>query len=161
VVLFKPWALALETTSYKRYSEFAERLDRLLKKTEKLLDSDFFTRVGLRFIDKIPIEDGEVAGWVRQELIAPLSEGVYGQVEKCQQEVRGFTSKARYTFRHGISEPGGPYVLDFDFYDENIEVEATLPLLEQFDREGFRFFSWAIGEKTREKLGKATPLEEI
>jgi uncharacterized protein (TIGR04255 family) len=159
-VSFRASAIALETTSYTNFEEFSERLKNLLVKSQRLLDSDFFTRVGLRYIDAIPIEDGDLSGWIEDALVAPLIQGVYGTVEHCVQEVRGFTDVGRYTFRHGIidaikTEPQ-VYSFDFDFYEENVQFDMAHSLVTQFNHQSFRFFRWVIGPKALERLGKAT-----
>src|SRR6266511_3974402 len=50
-VAFKASAIALETTHYTNFAEFSQRLENLFAKSRSLLDTDFFTRVGLRYID--------------------------------------------------------------------------------------------------------------
>ena len=161
LVSFRTFAIALETSHYTNFEEFSGRLESLLAKSMPLIDSDFFTRVGLRYIDEILIEDGEISGWIRDELVAPLAQGTYGTVERALQGVRGFARTGSYTFRHGIarSEQGGHqiYQLDFDFYQENVQTESVLTLVSEFNKESFRFFSWAIGPKARKRLGEATP----
>ena len=159
-VAFRASAIALETTRYTNFEEFAQRLGNLIAKSRSLLDTDFFTRVGLRYIDEIPIEDGELAGWVRDDLVAPLIQGVYGTVEHFLQEVRGFMAIGRYTFRHGTvgsaQEKPKVYSLDFDFYEENVPFDSVLSRVSEFNQQSFRFFHWAIGPKALSRLGKAT-----
>ena len=158
-VSFRASALALETSEYTNFEEFLERLESLFTKSQLLLDTDFFTRVGLRYIDEIPIEDGELSGWIREELVALLTKGVYGSVERFLQEVRGLTEIGRYTFKHGMvdsaQEEHKRYNLDFDFYEENVPFESVLSLVSQFNQQSFRFFSWAMGPKAQSYLGKA------
>lgn len=159
-VSFKASAIALETTHYTNFAEFSQRLETLFTKSRSLLDTDFFTRVGLRYIDEIPIEDGELAGWVRDDLVTPLTQGIYGTVEHILQEVRGFTAIGRFTFRHGMVGSAQArdkvYSLDFDLYEENVPFDSVLSMVSQFNQQSFRFFSWAIGPKARTRLGKAT-----
>lgn len=159
-ISFKASALAIETSDYTSFEEFLARLERLLVKSQPLLDCDFFTRVGLRYVNEIPIEDGVLLGWLRDELVAPLIHGVYGSVERFVQEVRGLTEVGRYTFRHGIAQAAKDkpesYTLDFDFYEENIQYDSVLSLVSQFNQQNFRFFHWAIGAKAFNRLGKAT-----
>ncbi len=159
-ISFKSYAIALETNRYTSFEEFLTRFRHLLTKSQPLLDTDFFTRVGLRYVDAIPVENDNLSGWVRDDLVPPLIKGVYGTVEQFAQEVRGFTDVGRYTFKHGTlaktqDEPK-VYHLDFDFYEENVQFDGVLPLIEQFNQLSFRFFQWAIGPKALERLGKVT-----
>jgi len=160
VASFKASAVALETSRYTNFEEFAERLERLLTKSKPLLDSDFFTRVGLRYVNEIVIEDGELSGWISDKLVNPLAEGIYGTVERFFQEVRGFAETGRYTLRHGIVRVDQAerqvYTLDFDFYEEDVQFESVLPMVSEFNKQSFRFFVWAIGPKVHDRLGQAT-----
>jgi uncharacterized protein (TIGR04255 family) len=159
-VSFGVSAIALETSRYTSFEEFLGRLETLLTKSQPLLDSDFFTRVGLRYVNEIPIEDGVLSGWLRDDLVPPLTQGVYGTVERFLQEVRGFTDIGQYTFRHGIADTTRDqpkvYTLDFDFYEENVQSDTVLMLVSQFNQLNFRFFRWAIGPKALKFLGEAT-----
>ena len=102
-------------------------------------------------------------GWIREELISPTKE-VYGPLDRFVQEVRGSTALGKYTFRHGIASPEENkrdlYTLDFDFWEENVELDKALPLVSEFNKESFRFFLWAIGPKVRERLGRIIPPRE-
>lgn len=159
-VSFKASAIAIETTRYTNFEEFEARLKNLLAKSKSLLDSDFFTRVGLRYIDEIAIEDGDLSGWVREELIMSLVQGTYGTVDRFLQEVRGSIENGRYTFRHEIMRAGQGerqiYNLDFDFYEENVQAKSALSFISDFHKHSFRFFHWALGPKAIARLGKPT-----
>ena len=85
-------------------------------------------------------------------LIAPLERGVYGRINHLWQEVRGDARVGNYSFRHGYNpEPKDPaeYVLDFDFYEENVDANAVMDRVTEWNVECYSFFSWAIGDKTR------------
>jgi uncharacterized protein (TIGR04255 family) len=160
LISFKASSIALETSSYTDFDDFFAQLETIIKKSSPLLDTDFFTRVGLRYMNEIRIEDETLEGWIREELIAPTKD-VYGPLERFIQEVRGQTSSGKYTFRHGI--PGVEenkrdlYTIDFDFHKENVEFDKVLPLVSEFNKESFRFFLWAIGPKIKERLGRNIP----
>ena len=160
LVSFKASSIALETSNYTDFDEFFVQLENVVKKSSPLLDTDFFTRVGLRYINEIRIEDGTLEGWIREELIPPIKD-VYGPLERFIQEVRGITSSGKYTFRHGIVGPEEDkrdlYTIDFDFYKENVEFDNILTIVSEFNKESFRFFLWAIGPKVKERLGRKSP----
>lgn len=158
IVSFRSSAIAIETSRYTHFEDFQQQVQLVLDKSKPLLDTDFFTRVGLRYINEVQIEDRKLDGWIREELIEPLVNGVYGTVDRFAQEVRGVTKNGKYSFRHGIlgieADRRDLYTIDFDFYNENVEVSAVLPLISEFNKESFRFFSWVIGPKVKERLGK-------
>ena len=160
LVSIKSSSIALETNHYTNFEEFSAQLEMLIDKSKPFLDTDFFTRVGLRYINEVRIEDGTIEGWIRDELIAPVVRGVYGAVDRFLQEVRKTTS-GKYTFRHGIAgleeDKRDLYTIDFDFYNENVEIDAVLSMVSEFNHESFQFFLWAIGAKARERMGKSIP----
>lgn len=139
-------------------------METVINKSRPFLDTDFITRLGLRYINEVHIEDGKLDGWIREELIAPVVEGIYGPVDRFLQEVRGTTKSGKYTFRHGIAgldeDKPDRYTIDFDFFKENVEFDAVLQLVSEFNKESFRFFLWAIGPKAKERMGKIIPEKE-
>jgi uncharacterized protein (TIGR04255 family) len=161
IVSFRSSAIAIETSRYTHFEDFHQQVQAVLEKSKPLLDTDFFTRVGLRYINEVRIEDTKLDGWIREELIAPLVKGVYGTVDRFAQEVRGVTKNGKYSFRHGIvgleADKSDLYTIDFDFYNENVEANSVMPLISEFNKESFRFFSWVIGPKVKERLGKTIP----
>jgi uncharacterized protein (TIGR04255 family) len=159
IVTFKSSSMLLETTNYTDFDEFANRLRKLVDWVKPLLDTDFFTRVGLRYINELVVEDPTLDGWIQKDLIKPLTDGVYGDVDRFVQEVRGRTGFGLYTFRHGVVGRRGDfpvYNLDFDFYNPNVSVDDVHELVAQFNDLNFDFLSWAIEDKARNRLGSAT-----
>jgi uncharacterized protein (TIGR04255 family) len=67
-------------------------------------------------------------------------------------------SGGKFTFRHGITtiEKGKEptYRLDFDFYEENVQADRAIDLVTGFNKEAFKFFQWALGDKAKERLGE-------
>ena len=145
----RPSRLLLSTTNYTDFDAFSELVQVCVNASWKLIDAGFFTRVGLRYVNAIPLPDKDLERWVNPDLVGPLVSGAYGQVSKFVQEVRGTAMRAgQYSFRHGI--PGDPeapasYVLDFDFFEENIEFNQLIPLITEFRRDAFDLFAWAAG----------------
>ncbi|MEX0806135.1 MAG: TIGR04255 family protein [Candidatus Binatia bacterium] len=161
LVSFKSTSIALETGRYTHFENFLEQLELVLKRSLRFLDTDFFTRVGLRYINEIKIEDSVLDGWIRDDLIGPLSRGVYGTVERFIQEVRGHASSGKYTFRHGfVSDKPDLYSIDMDFYNETIEADQTLTKVTELNKESFKLFWWTIGPKIKERLGNPLPASE-
>lgn len=153
-------AISLETRKYTAFEDFFDRLNELLDFSAPLIDSDFFTRVGLRYINKIPVRDGELNGWVNDELSSPLINGPYGQVTAYTSEVRGYTEIGEYMFRHAVKERKGgvdAFVLDFDYFKEDVELKDTPTLIRAFNKINFSFFYWCLGHKAITELGAGRP----
>jgi uncharacterized protein (TIGR04255 family) len=163
-VLLRSHSISLETRAYPRFRVFKQRLLELLGAARSFIDSDFFTRVGLRYVNVLPVTGDEVIGWLNRDLVAPLANGLYGDVEGFFQQVAGVARAGKYSFRHGFAQIEGTgkreYVLDYDFYQEDVEAAQVGELVEAFNRECFALFSWSIGSKAREFLGEPIPEDD-
>ena len=153
-------ALSLETTAYLDFSDFVSRAEWVMRQAFEFLDSNFFTRVGLRYVNQVPVPANEVGGWINDDLVAPLAKGIFGDVRTLNTELSGRLEKGRYSFRHGIgqkvneNEGFNRYFLDFDYYAEDVEYEDVRSLLRSFHETNFSFFLWALGDKARAQLGQ-------
>ncbi len=134
-VSFKSTSLSLETSKYTDFEEFVTRLKWVLESVGDFLDTNFFTRVGFRYINAVPLSGGTVEGWINPNLITALQEDVFGSVSLFQSEIRGLIDGGGYTFRHGLDsnniENGIPnvYMLDFDYFAETVESDEVLSLM--------------------------------
>jgi uncharacterized protein (TIGR04255 family) len=159
-VTLRAAALSLETSRYDSFDEFAERLVFVLKAAEGTIDSDFFTRVGLRYINIVPCEPEAAAEWVNPALVGPLAAGTYGTVNEYWQRVQGPTAVGGYTFTHGVQvQPGSPpreYLLDLDFFKEDVPVAETLSVVKKLHELEFSMFRWSLGPKAKEFLGTSS-----
>lgn len=160
-VTMKSASLALETSHYSTFEEFYERFAYILECAKDIIDSDFFTRVGLRYINFVPIEGGSVEGWIRNELIAPLLTNAIGSTKNYAALIHGYLERGEYTMRHGMklpadsgATPSETYTLDFDYFRENVELAEVKELLAYFHEKNFAFFHWSLGDKAKEKLGE-------
>lgn len=155
-VALRPSSLAIETTAYRTFEDLLGRVKGLLKASSGLIDSDFFTRVGLRYINIVPVGADAVVDWLNPDLVKPLEDGVLGDVDHFFQEIRGKCEGGTYTLRHGLKlQNTREYVVDFDFSQESVPVAETLKLLESFHSQGFGLFIWTLGDRARKYLGKA------
>ncbi len=159
-VALKPFAITVEAVVYSNFEELLSRLEKVLQAARPIIDSDFFTRVGLRYVNVIPAAQGEIDGWVNADLIRPLANGVYGTANLYWQEIRGRTNHGGYLFRHGYAPTEGAspkeYALDFDMYRESVEADQVSKVLSDLHADQFRFFSWSIGDKAKQYMGKAS-----
>lgn len=158
VFTFRTWAIGIEATKYTRFEDFFRLVADVLDVAVPVIDSDFFTRVGLRYLNLIPIEDGDFSGWMNPELVGPLERGVFGTVSRYLQEIRGRAKGGSYTFKHGfVQQDQAAYLLDYDFFAEDVEIPETADILRAFRREAFSFFMWSIGPKVLDRLGAVRP----
>lgn len=165
-VSVKSFALSLETSKYVDFEDFFERLTMILRSAEPMIDSDFYTRVGLRFINKIAIDNGTPKAWISDALLAPFHNEILGTLSTNAGVLAGSLKNGSYTLRHGIGEDPAisaakgsksEYSLDFDYYCENLEASAVPDRLQEFHRTNFAFFSWCLGPKAKAFLGEGKP----
>ena len=86
---------------------------------------------------------------------------MYGDVEEHAQQVRGPTDCGGYFFQHGVGMGGGAdsrkgYVLDFDFYREEVGVADAMATVRRLHDLEFALFAWSLGDKARVFLNPPT-----
>lgn len=161
-VTLKSSSLGLETLHYDGYENLRNRVEYLIRKSQATRDSEFFTRIGLRYINVLPVGQKNLEGWIRDDLVAPLVAGSYGSVEQCWQIVTGDGSTGRYLFQHGLpgNAPTGfnnwpekpNYVIDIDFFEEDVEVSDAVETLNKLHKESFNLFWWALGDVAKDHM---------
>jgi uncharacterized protein (TIGR04255 family) len=108
VASFKSSALTLETSHYQGFDDFHARVMRIVAASKEERDSDFFVRVGLRYIDILPVGQDGLEDWIDKDLATALLDGTYGSVREFWQTVRGEAASGGYTLRHGLKEVAPP-----------------------------------------------------
>ena len=157
ILAIRSSAIALETRRYATFEEFHGRLMLVLKLVGDLLDTDFYTRVGLRYINALPIDEGGLAAWTNPALTALLNSGVLGEPDVFWQDIRGQMASGAYSMRHGF-EPGldatkkRDYILDFDLFKETVEASEFSGLVHALHQQGYRLFDWMVGPKAKEYM---------
>jgi hypothetical protein len=72
-------------------------------------------------------------------------------------EVRGYVESGEYTFRQLVSqrdEAIDAYILDFDYWKENVELKDALDLIKTFDKTNFSFFFLVLRSEIPEVFRK-------
>lgn len=153
-------AISLETSHYDSYPQFRSRLGLIMEAAKETIDSDFFTRVGLRYINAVPFNGEDIGTWINPSLVGVLSNRpTYGDIRECFQRVNGATSFGSYLFQHGLerSESGKDhYVLDYDFFHEEVSVREAMDVVDRLHEEEYSMFSYALGERAKGYLGPST-----
>ena len=157
-VKLRPSSVSLETTFYHSFEIFEQRLAALIDASALVIDSDFFTRIGLRYINVVPYVREKMADWVNPSLTADLAKGTFGDVAEYGQQVRGFTPEGGYFFQHGIAVGEAAkrgYSLDYDFYAEEIDVSRALRTVRSLHDQQGQLFAWSLGPAARQWLESA------
>ena len=155
--------LALTTKKYKSFEDFSSYIAFLIERVIPHVDTTFFTRVGLRYINNVSgiQQSGEdILEWINSDLVKPVAGGEIGTIGNMKNELSGpLKGEGGYTFRYGLSPPSQKtrtFVLDWDYYKEDVEVTDCMDLLKAFHHVHFPFFWWTLGEKAREALNNGT-----
>jgi uncharacterized protein (TIGR04255 family) len=153
-VSLRPSSLSLETKRYESFDDFEARIKALCEAAQTFVDSDFFTRIGIRYVNVLPYDRSEIAQWINPTLVGNLAEGLFGEPTEHAQQVRGTTELGGFLLQHGISKDGEKigYGLDFDFYAEDVEVKDTMQVVRTLHEREYDLFMWAIGEKAKKAL---------
>jgi uncharacterized protein (TIGR04255 family) len=158
--------LAISTKSYDRFENFIDIVDLALKALNKTYDPNFFTRIGLRYIDVINRDflnikeinwnelldkcfAGELAGDLSENIAETKSESIYifewGALH-CQ---------------HGLREIGGEgkcYLIDNDFFkDTRTNYNEIQEILRRFNEYERKFLRHCITEKLHIALEPTNP----
>ena len=160
-VTIAPNRLSLETNAYSVFEDFEVRLKELIEEAMPDLDTDFFTRIGLRYVNAVPLPTNEreaLIQWINPILASPLSSNAFGTISAFTCEIRGKSMAGNYTFRYGLPEGGivkdkGPeFMLDFDHFEENVEAVELINLTREFRKINYSFFRWALGPAAEANL---------
>lgn len=152
--------ISLETSFYNAFSDFENRLESVLSAAQKIIDTEYFTRIGLRYINSVPFKRQEIGSWVNPVLVGPLAQGVYGDAEEYSQRVSGRTECGGFLFTHGITRNSEgahvDYLLDFDFFQEDVAVKGSMDVVKRLHTAEFSMFMWSLAEKAKNELGHST-----
>ena len=158
-IVFRPFSIALETANYPDFEEFRRRLNSMVQAAKSTIDADFYTRVGLRYINVFPGKQEDLPGWINQDLVRPLVSGVFGEVEQIYQEARGRSDGGFFSIRHGFpgNEPPAArgYLLDLDFYKEEVPSDELDQVVVKLHDACYDLFYWCIGEAAKAELSCA------
>ncbi len=184
-VAVSPTALIVETSTYTRFEDFADAVVSAVEALESSLRVAAVTRVGLRYIDEVPLAhlpDGDLAGYFADDVLAAgrLVEGIGEPDEFLTTTSYSLGEDRRAVVRTGrvaqpivvetgplaIAQPSSPplFVIDVDCA---WQAKTTLP--EVFDRESIgrivqslhapvrTLFESSITEKLRDEVLRKDP----
>jgi len=164
-VSLKESAFSIETIAYTEYANLRERVMRVVGAASKIIDSDLFTRVGMRYINVIDAgADPATEGWINPELIAPLRTAHFAGVQEYSGRLNLLAEDGGCLLQHGIklkqsdtvneeAKPEWPlYLLDIDVHRTGVAVADAADALDAMHSQAFDVFDWAIGDAARDYL---------
>ena len=126
-LVINPDSVILETKAYTGWADMSTKLFAIAEAVAKVFDPAQRLRIGLRYVDQIPMPDGKDtwAGLIPDELLGIRAHSVLGRlvVGSEHRNLLQLAPDARSLFRHGLmqeSEPdkAAPYLLDYDVFDD-------------------------------------------
>lgn len=161
-VSLKQSALSIETTAYTEYDQLKERVLKVVAAATKVIDTDFFTRIGLRYINAIDSENADPTdGWINPELVQPLLARKFTGIQEYAGRLQLVSDDGGCQLQHGIGlrkhlrdgQTQHPeYLLDIDSFRNDVSLSDTASALDAMHSQAFNMFDWCLGNKAREYL---------
>ena len=164
VATLKHSSVSVERSNgYEGYAELRKRVLQLIGAVRETIESETWTRIGLRYINVIETSEDPADGWINPSLTAPLSAKAFERVADYGGKIVLTADDGGCLLQHKLQsveldEAGkvtnSKYVIDLDVYREDISVSDTASVIDRMHKQAFNLFDWTLGEKTREMLAQ-------
>jgi uncharacterized protein (TIGR04255 family) len=160
-VSLKHSSVGLEGNEYSGYADFRRRISQLMEAALPIVDTDAWTRVGLRYVNTVHCHEDPVHGWINPALVAPILEDSFRKIVNYAGLMQLGDDDHGTTLRHqlklgDLTEDGQissiKYILDIDAYVVSVPVEDTLATLDALHEQSFDLFDWCIADAARDYL---------
>lgn len=160
-ISFKQSAISLEASSYGGYAQLKRRLEQLIHAVGPAIDTDFFTRVGLRFINLVDCKGQDPReGWINPDLLQSLASGYFQRVAEFGGRIASTDGERGILLQHGLNFAEGSdipnYVVDIDAYRNEVMVVDVLGVVDLLHDDCFNVFDWALGDRSRDFLSEGS-----
>ncbi|KLI96927.1 TIGR04255 family protein, partial [Luteimonas sp. FCS-9] len=154
-------SVSIENSGYDGYADLRRRVLQLVSAVEEIIESDVWTRVGLRYINAIDVHGDPAEGWVNDALVGPLQSDAFAVVSDYSGRIASAVDGGGCLLQHGLrfneDQSGAEnqymtYVFDFDVYRNEVAVQDTAAALDDIHAQAFNLFDWCLGPKAREQL---------
>lgn len=166
-ITLKKDSIALETSRYSFYKDLRERVEELLSAISPVIDTDYFTRIGLRYVNLV-VTDGktQLSEWINPVLVGVTETGFNG-ISESAGRLGLHTEGGGCLLQHGIKAKESDqshlevsnsipnYILDIDSYREDVTSIDALDVLDEMRQQAYSLFSWSLGPKGKEHLLKS------
>ena len=159
--------IAFSVTDYKRWQAFRHQLEFIEREFRCLYEPHFYSRIGLRYRDRIVRENLGLENHTWSDLLKDDITGFLGQeqhhklidqsITAVQMRLPG-TDDAQLTLQYGMQpqseQVSASFFIDADlFIEKRTELNDTFEILDQFNRIAGNIFRWAISSTLRDALG--------
>lgn len=159
----KQSSIVFQANAYRNYSDFKTRFLKAFDSIKDSLDTDFLTRIGLRYINAIKTEhDGLEKDFLNEMLVSPLLSGKFNDVSEYAGKVQAVKNDGGLTLQHGIRFSDGisedhlisDYMIDIDTYRVDLSIGHVEDALDIMHAQAFTVFDLCLGIKAKEKLSR-------
>lgn len=159
-VSLKQSALSIETTAYAGFDNLRSRVLRVVEAASEVIDSDFFTRVGLRYINIIKGGGSDISQWINPSLLTPVHSNTFRGINECSGRLVIADEDGGCLLQHGIHfdesskqiQDYPDFHIDIDSFRTEVLLEDTIDAIEIMHQQVFDIFDWSLGEKARSYL---------
>ena len=162
--------LAVEDLHYTSLDEYLARTDLVIRSFSAAYEKPQYTRIGLRYINTINLDDGEPLVWseyISDSLTCPLDhfEGKREQLSRFMGQYVLNSDEYQIIWNYGIFNPEFPgriarrqFILDYDCYSQ--DVSADIPAqVRKFNLAILELFETSIKEPLRKLMGGSNATE--
>jgi uncharacterized protein (TIGR04255 family) len=150
--------VAYGTAGYAGVDAFLSRWEPVAHALVETLDLRARTRIGLRYVNELPLADAEretVERAVNRDLLPPWGAHEHlNELSVALQELRFVQSEGELAFRHGLQRRDGVaapvYLLDFDHYEQRLrsfDVASEAQRLRDFNATVYDVFRWSVTDE--------------
>lgn len=162
IVTLKQASVAVESHEYPGFDQYVSRILEVVRAAADIIDADFWTRVGLRYINHVPLDKANhepTGNWIEPQLVSALDSGVFLNVDEYKGRIQGSRDDRGYLLQHGINREATSkgstefsYALDVDVWKSEVQLVDTEAVLHQLHDDCFAIFDWAIGPDAKDAL---------
>lgn len=157
--------MVLEDLKYTSLSPYLDRIDTAVKAFEKAYHDIVYTRIGLRYINRIQFPDGDPLDWsqfIADSLTCPISEFIGDKRELSRAMSQYVINKGEWSvlFNFGIFNREYPakisrkeYILDYDCFSTDVNQSEMVQQLKRFNLTILELFEHSIKDVLRQKMG--------
>jgi uncharacterized protein (TIGR04255 family) len=161
-VTLKQSALTIETTSYSGFEGLRERILKIIEAAEPVIDSDFFTRIGLRYINVVNSGDEDVTDWINPALTSTITSKAFAGVSDFSGRIQIGAEDGGCIFQHAITFPQTAtgtlakpdFLLDIDTFRSEIAISDAIGAVDIMHRQAFDIFDWSLSDRARSYLSE-------
>lgn len=160
-VSLKHSSLTIETNTYTGYEELLDRALEAVEAAEPIIDADFWTRIGLRYVNHLPGRYDPIRNkWINPALTAQFADGIFRGVNEfatrllLNAEDGGCllqTSLKRNPKNGEVFVPPD-FVVDVDAFRNEVALSDSKSTLDAMHAQAFNCFDWSLGDAAREHL---------